>query len=277
MYSMCVWAAVAMGLMAGGFAQEVNLMTFNIRYGTADDGPNSWPQRRELVAETIRRQAPDVLGLQECLRFQAEELDAALPDYHWFGVGRDADGTGEMCAIFYRAKAFIPVAWHTFWLSETPDESGSVSWDSSLTRIASVLQLRHLASGKVLRVANTHFDHRGEEARRQSAALIARELAGPADAARVLLGDFNAVAETSAPWHTLIDAGFRDTWLEAPETAGPVTTWGAFGPPDPGADSRIDWILVRGPVEVLRCETVDFNEEGRYPSDHYPVCSRVRL
>src|SRR5437667_447338 len=76
------------------------LMCFNVRYGSADDGPNRWEYRKDLAAAAIRRFDPDLLGVQEALRFQADALREALPDYGFVGAGRD-DGrdAGEFCAV----------------------------------------------------------------------------------------------------------------------------------------------------------------------------------
>ena len=257
----------------------LSAMSFNIRYGTANDGEDSWPYRQEMVVEMLREYAPDLIGTQEILDFQVDYLAEGLPEYAWLGVGRDADGSGEMTAIFYRRDAFNVQDSGHFWLSETPDVPGSMSWDTSLTRMASWLSLHHPASGLDLLVMNTHFDHRGVEARLESAKLMvdkADALEAEHDAILVL-GDFNTRGGSTAPWQVFDDAGYLDAWLEAPETAGPETTWSAFQAPNLDADSRIDWILYRGAVSALFCETVTYNQDGRYPSDHYPVYATFAL
>ena len=79
-------------------AQEsprLSVMSFNLRYGTANDGENRWELSRELVFDVIREGSPDVLGTQEALRFQLDELGAAFPEYAEIGVGRDDDGRGQ--------------------------------------------------------------------------------------------------------------------------------------------------------------------------------------
>ena len=257
---------------------SLDVMSFNVRYGTARDGDNAWRHRRDIVVRTIEAYEPDVFGTQECLEFQAEYLAQALPHYRWIGIGRDADGHGETTAVFYKAKAFIPVASGHFWLSETPDVPGSVSWDSSLTRMVTWVRFHHPKSGTFFHFFNTHFDHRGAQARANSATLVAERI-GAIDSAEavILTGDFNSRGEASPPWKNLAKGGLGDAWLTATGRAGPVGTNGRWKAPASDNGSRIDWILYRGPVTARRCETVTYNEKGRYPSDHYPVFARLTI
>lgn len=285
--SMVGWASHAQAQEETADAQSVvrapegglSVMSFNIRYGSANDGDNSWPHRQALVVEMLREYAPDLIGMQEIVDFQVDYLAEGLPEYDWLGVGRDADGTGEMTAIFYRKAAFDVQDSGHFWLSETPDVPGSMSWDTSLTRMASWLSLHHSASGLDLLVINTHFDHRGVEARHESAKVMV-EMTAVLEAghdAILVTGDFNTRGGSTAPWQVFDEAGYLDAWLEAPTTAGPETTWSAFQAPAPEADNRIDWVLFRGAANALFCETVTYNQDGRYPSDHYPVYATFAL
>jgi endonuclease/exonuclease/phosphatase family metal-dependent hydrolase len=256
----------------------VQVMTFNVRYGTAMDGDNSWQKRRDIVVNTIRKQAPDLCGLQECLAFQVEYIVEQLPEYRWIGIDRDVSGKGEMTAVLYKHKEIFPVASGHFWLSETPDVPASVSWDSSMTRMATWLQCYHPESKMFFYFYNTHLDHRGEEARQQGIRVIADHIAQlTAEAPVILTGDFNAAAQHTKPYEIALEKGLVDSWTAAPEKVGPTVTWSSFKAPKPDVDSRIDWILYRGPVTASRCETVVYNEEGRYPSDHYPVAATLHI
>ena len=126
-------------------AVPLRVMCFNLRYGTADDGDNRWECRKDLIPRAIRSFDPDLLGVQEALRFQADELRAALPDYGFVGAGRD-DGrdAGEFCAIFFRRSRFEQLDAGHFWLSESPDRPGSKGWDADLPRVVSWVRLRDL-------------------------------------------------------------------------------------------------------------------------------------
>jgi len=276
----CVIAAMMVGLTIAPLAvaaeDTLRVMSFNIRYGSANDGENSWDKRKAIVAETIEKYEPVLVGLQECLGFQAEYLVEKLPAYRWFGVGREADGSGERMAVLYRAEVLNPLETGNLWLCETPNVPGSSSWNSACNRMVTWGKFYRHADKRQVYFFNTHFDHRSEEARRGAAGVLSEQvnqIAG--DAPVIVTGDFNARAEASVPWQTVIDAGFKDTWLTAKQQAGPSVTWSGFKAPKDGVDRRIDWVLTRGALVANRCETVDFNREGRYPSDHFPVFAEI--
>ena len=116
-------------------AADVRVMSFNIRYGTANDGDNHWERRKEFLVRTLQAFAPDLLGTQETEGFQRDYLARQLPDYDVLGVGRnDGRESGEMMALYFKKARFEKIAGDHFWLSETPSQAGSKSWDSSLPR-----------------------------------------------------------------------------------------------------------------------------------------------
>lgn len=255
----------------------VKVMSFNIRYGTARDGANSWPNRRSHVAEVIRSGGADLLGTQETLPFQAEQLQEALPGYDYVGWSRDASADGEQCGIFVRRERFEIIESGQFWLSESPDEKYSKSWDSSLPRVATWVRLRERSkAGRSLLFINTHFDHRGLRARQESAALLVRRSAQLAAGLPVLMtGDFNC-GEGSDPWTTLTTAtaGLDDTFRIAHPQRGEAegTFHGFSGTVSP---ERIDWILCSTgwKVESAAIDRSEFG--GRFPSDHFAVTATV--
>jgi endonuclease/exonuclease/phosphatase family metal-dependent hydrolase len=264
---------------AGGLRASsgpVRVMSFNIRYGTADDGENAWSRRRDLVVETIRSFDPDVLGLQEALRDQLDELATALPGYAEIGVGRD-DGArkGEYAAILFRSERFAPIDSGTFWLSDEPGSPGSATWGNRIPRVCTWVTLRDRRSGAETLVLNTHLDHESAVSRERAAAMIASR----ADAVRagreiVVTGDFNAPPD-SRPLATLratagtTPPGLRDAFAVAhPDSADPGTFHGFEGIATGG---RIDAILVSGGWQVREAGVIRASREGRYPSDHFPV------
>ena len=279
-FASCSMALVAMSCAFSPLAlaadDSLRVMSFNIRYGSADDGENRWELRKDLVAETVKTYAPVLVGLQECLEFQAEYLVAQLPEYRWFGVGREADGSGERMAVLYRADILNPLETGNLWLCETPDVPGSSSWNSACNRMVTWGKFYRHDDRKMVYFFNTHFDHRSEEARRGAAHVLSEQIERIAgDGPVIVTGDFNAAAESSVPWKTITEAGFTDTWLSAANHAGPSVTWSGFKAPEDRADRRIDWILTRGSLSARRCETVTFNRDGRYPSDHFPVFAEI--
>lgn len=266
--------------------ESIRVMSFNIRYNNPDDGINAWPNRKERVAAMISGiHNADLAGLQEVLRGQLEDLVRLLPEkYSWIGVGRD-DGRfeGEYSPVFFDQTRFELLATNTFWLSETPEAPGSVSWDSSMTRIVSWGKFRDKETNTVFFHFNTHFDHRGREARVESAKLLRRKIDAIAGAAPVLVtGDFNA-RETSEPYAVM--TGDSSGAKVALSNARRVSKSGHKGPTSTsndweehqGPDTIIDYIFVGNGIEVLSHAIADDKFDGRYPSDHLPVLAEIVL
>ena len=228
------------------------------------------------VARLIRFHEPDLIGVQEALRGQLDDLSERLPGYAWLGVGRD-DGAdaGEFSAIFYRTDRFEVLEEGTFWLSETPDVPGSTSWDAAITRVATYARFRDRATGETFHLFNTHFDHVGVQARLESARLLTRRIRALGDTEPVIVtGDFN-VTPDAAPYAVLTET-LRDAYhtSELPHH-GPAGTFSGFEA-GPLADARrIDYILTRGPVRTLRHATLADQHALGFPSDHLPVFAEV--
>ena len=265
------------------FAQQVSqqslqVMTFNIRYNNPDDGEHVWPNRKEHVAGIIRFHKVDLLGMQEVTRGQLDDLVVLLPEYSWVGVGRD-DGKngGEFSPVFYRTDRFELEGSGTFWLSEAPEIVGSKSWDTSLTRIATWARLMDRESGHEVFFLNTHFDHRGEQARTESAALIVRRLQQMTDGESVIVtGDFNVPSTTQA-YATMTDY-LRDSRLVSlTPPHGPVGTNSGFTVSFTPLVSRIDYIFVDDSIVVERHGVISDQWNGVYASDHLPVLSEIRF
>ncbi|TWT73982.1 Endonuclease/Exonuclease/phosphatase family protein [Allorhodopirellula solitaria] len=263
-------------------------MSFNIRYGKAKDGENHWEKRKLLVAQTIQAFSPDLLGTQETLGFQKQFLEGKLPEYASIGIGRQDGGQqGEMTAIFYRSDRFERLDEGHFWLSETPEVVGSKSWDSSLPRMCSWVKLRDRRSdGPAILFVNTHFDHRGPDARKESARLLGEKISDLGEGCRcVLTGDFNAGAGSQP--HQILFAE------SSPDNSGGITLVDTFAAAHPDATdaeatfsgfrpnvtkgARIDWIAVT-PDWTIESAEIDRTEyDGRTPSDHYPITATLRF
>lgn len=261
----------------------LKVMSFNIRYGAADDGTNSWPQRKDLVLDTIKVFDPDLLGLQEVLGFQAEFLKTNLKGYAFHGVGReDGKEKGEYVPLMYKTSRFALEDSGHFWFSETPEIAGSKSWDSSLPRMLSWVMLRDLKNDRVIVFANVHFDHRGPQARLESAKLMRAkwEEFQNDNIPLIITGDFNT-DEDKAPYAALVNAeGFTGTKLidsyrvTHPERSADELSFGDWIGKREG--TRIDWIL-HSPDLVTRSSVINYTQDnGRYPSDHYPVEAVLR-
>lgn len=269
------FAALLLTLACGG-SRDVTVMSFNVRYGTAEDGGNAWEHRRGLLLATVAGQDPDLLGVQEALRFQLDALSDALPGHAVIGVGRD-DGVsaGEHSALLVRRARFGIDTSGTFWLSDTPDVPGSMSWGNRITRICTWAVLRDRVTGSRLAVFNTHLDHESQSARERGAALIAERIArfGP-ELPVLVLGDFNA-GEDNAALGRLRTAGFVDTYRAIdPDPAGDGT-FGGFAGDSSGA--KIDYILARGDWVVESADILRRRGGTRDPSDHFPVVARLKM
>lgn len=284
--AVCLALSLNCGLVRAADLALVRVMTFNIRFGTANDGENHWEKRKEFLVDTIRVFNPDLLGTQETLAFQRDFLVEQLSGREQFSIGRD-DGSekGEMAAILFRRNRFEKLDGGHFWLSETLDKPGSKSWDSSLPRIVTWLKLRDRRNPEAPPIVhfNTHFDHIGKEARHNSARLVRKRIGALDPGTPVILtGDFNC-DEGSDPYRELFAVKERQPakLLDAYRAAHNVRevnegTFSGFRAKS-RSGARIDWIGCSPEWEVLSSEINRTERDGRTPSDHVPVTAVLRL
>ncbi|MFM8401398.1 MAG: endonuclease/exonuclease/phosphatase family protein, partial [Pirellula sp.] len=261
----------------------IRVMSFNIRYGTANDGINRWDLRKEFLVETIRNFDPDLLGTQETLASQRDYLAQALDGYGVVAAGRDdgKDG-GEMAALFYRKDRFEPIEQGHIWLSETPEKVGSKGWDAALPRIATWVKLKDLqsADSKPILYLNAHLDHKGQRARLESCRLIRSKLSElGADAKWIVTGDFNA-APNEPPYSALFDDAADRKLLDTHRVVhrSPEANEGTFSSFDASKTTgpRIDWIGCSEDFQVRLARIDRTSRDGRTPSDHFPVIAVLR-
>ena len=256
--------------------ESIRFMTYNIRYNNPNDGVHAWPSRKDRVASIIRFHGVDIVGMQEVLKGQIDDLETLLPDYAWFGVGRDdgVDG-GEFSPTFYRRNRFELIESGTFWLSESPSIAGSKGWDAAITRIANWGIFRDKFTDGGFLHLNTHFDHRGERARTESARLIVDSLARLADGKPIVVtGDFNV--EPTAPAYAIMTELLQDSrGSSATAPHGPEATFAGFTVDLMEEGGRIDYIFVDDSTTVLSYGVISDQWNGLYPSDHLPVLAEV--
>ena len=259
-------------LVSPASAQEMKVISFNIRYNSAEniDGENGWPNRRDAVVRMINEEQPAAIGLQEALIDQLEYLDKALPAYQRVGVGRD-DGAeaGEFMAVYYDTAQLELIEVQTWWLSETPEEP-SKGWDAACLRTVTVTHFRDKQKKKnEFFYLNTHLDHVGKTARDEGARLIASLV--PDKIPVIVGGDMNSTIEDEIFHH------FFEVGLEAARDLTPHTshekTYNAFGK---GESALIDHFFVRN-VKVKEFRTLDGDYGVPYISDHYPIEIIIRL
>lgn len=263
------------------FAQQgdltFNVATYNIRYDAKHDTANAWENRKIVISNLLLFNQVDILGIQEGLHHQVEELDSLLQDHSYVGVGRD-DGVeaGEFSAIFYNHHKFSVLESGTFWLSETPSVP-SKSWDAALPRICTWAVLKDSQSNALSFIFNTHFDHVGEVARLESAKLIHSKIEGIAKGnPAILMGDFNVEPGTEV-YQMLDSSSFRDAMtISKTPHFGPNASFNNFDF-SKTPERRIDFIFVNDYFSVLRHAILNNHYNQKYPSDHFPVIAEIKF
>ena len=244
----------------------LSVMTFNLRLDWAHDRPNHWEARRPLVQQVLQLYPADVLAFQEVMPNQHQDLVTMLPDYAWHGRGREPQGDGEGCYVFWDSRRLEAVFQETFWLGPDPAKPGR-AWDAGCPRICNHVLLR--ASGQEMHFYNVHLDHVGVLARQKSAELV-RQRMNEIDAPAVLLGDFNVerVLESLSALQ-----GLQDCFaVHGSDQEG--TFHGFQGVPTMGP---IDYVLTSPDFEVDFCQRITDRWEGIYPSDHFGLLARLEL
>ena len=270
-------AAAVLMLSVAARAEEktaddnLKVMSYNIRLGSANDGTNSWHMRYAATAEMIEDQKPDVFGVQEALDYQINFIQENFTDYKSVGVGREnGKKEGEHMSIFWNKKTVSMIKWGTFWLSETPEEP-SMGWDAACKRTATWALMKCRKTGKKFYFVNTHLDHKGSEAQKNGLKLIVDRLSeiNPDGYPMVLTGDFNITPDNKAL--TDLDAKMQSARKIAEKTDSHDTYngWGR-------GSGVIDYIYVSGFSSCPEFQTVVKRYKDRkFVSDHYPVFARL--
>jgi endonuclease/exonuclease/phosphatase family metal-dependent hydrolase len=291
---LCLCSCGGVGKTCSGHALgslKLGIMSFNVRCGDADDGENRWEKRRGMVFDVIRDYRPDIVGLQEALRFQLDQIRAALPEYGELGVGRkDGKTEGEYSAILYRTDRFNVDESSTFWFSDTPNVPNSKNWGNKMTRICTWARLTDKKTSRSLYFYNLHLDNRSQPSRERSVELLTERIRDRKFPEPVILtGDFNAGEDNPAILYikgkcTLPAAdksestnpvSMVDTFRLVHPNATVVGTSGGFEGRRDG--KKIDYIFVAPGTRVIRARIVYTHHYGRYPSDHFPITARILI
>jgi endonuclease/exonuclease/phosphatase family metal-dependent hydrolase len=270
---------------------ELWVMTFNIRYGSANDGDNHWKNRKDMVFDVIRDYPSDVVGLQEALRFQIDAIRKEHSVYGEIGVARE-DGyeEGEYSSILYRTDRFGVGESGTFWLSDTPEIAGSNTWGAACVRICSWARLIDTKTGKAFYIYNLHLDHVSQPSREKSAVLLAERIKNRRyKDPFVVTGDFNVGESNPVVKYLKAESGLDlDSGQKTVNPVQMVDTFRVLHPDitDVGTFNRfkgnkqgdkIDYIFVQSGTKVLEAQILYDNVDGHYPSDHFPVIARLHL
>jgi endonuclease/exonuclease/phosphatase family metal-dependent hydrolase len=269
-------AVVFLTILSASTAQNINVATYNLRYDNPHDSLDLWKNRYTKVADLIRFYNFDIFGTQEGLKHQLEDLKKVLPAYDYIGVGRtDGKDAGEFAAIYYKTSQFKLEQQGTFWLAPTTDKP-NIGWDAALPRVCTWGRFTEKSSKLRFYIFNVHFDHRGIEARKESARLILekiKEIAGKNPV--ILTGDFN-VDENNESYLLLKNSVMlRDAYDIAAVKLAHTGTFNGFNV-NSKSTGRIDHIFLSAGFEVQRYGILTNTYNGRYPSDHFPVVAKIK-
>ncbi len=260
--------------------EPMNVMSFNIRYDNPEDSLNNWQYRKDRAANAIRFYDADIVGTQEVLHNQLQDLQQRLPEYGVIGVGReDGKEKGEYSALWYKKERFEVLDSGTFWLSETPEVPGSKGWDGACERVASWAKLKDKISGKECLALNTHLDHVGVVARREGISLILDKVKELGNGMPVVVtGDFNSTPESDVINHITNPEGsehLTDARTVSPVVYGPAWSFHDFGSIPYEHRPLIDYVFVGNGVKVLKYGVLAETENEAFLSDHAPVLVTV--
>lgn len=262
-------------------AQALNVMTFNIRLNIPVDSQNAWPYRKDNLASQVLFHDVHLLGVQEALHGQMVDLKERLPRFKTIGVGReDGKEKGEYSAIFFDSTRLMVMESGTFWLSQTPEVAGSKGWDAALPRIVTWGHFQDKKTKRIFFAFNTHFDHMGKVARRESASLLLQKVKALSNnVPAIVTGDFNSVP-TDEPIQVIIDNTNPLHLTDSKQVSvtphyGPTGTFNAFGPKERD-DLPIDYIFLKGKDwKVQKHATISQSWGGRFASDHFAVLATI--
>ena len=258
-------------------AQTIRAATFNIRYDNPRDSGNLWKDRKDPVLALIRYHNFDIMGVQEALKNQVDDLQAGLKGFAHHGLGRD-DGksAGEHSAIFYKTSKYSLQASGDFWLSTTPEKVGP-GWDAKLNRICSWVKLTDKKSGKEFFVFNAHYDHQGVVARVESSKLILEKIKSIAgDKPVVFMGDLNGNRESEWYRHMASSGILKDSHGLARLVYQPNGSFSSFRA-DGIRQDVIDHVFVSSHFKVAKWAVLTDTYYGKFPSDHFPVATELSI
>ncbi len=253
-----------------------NIMSFNIRLDAKSDGSNNWEYRKENIIKMLNYYSPDIIGMQEVLKNQLQYLKTNLPQYTQLGVGReDGKEKGEFCPLFFNTQRYTLIQSGNFGLSENPDEIGKMGWDAACQRIVTWAILEDNSTREQIAVFNTHYDHVGKTAKRESSNLILSKIQEIAHGIPVVItGDFNSTIE-SEPITTLLNGGLIESSSISGVKYGNEWSYCGFGSVPLENRRIIDFILVSKEIKVKKHSIIGDKPDKVYLSDHTPILTEI--
>jgi len=259
---------------------ELQVMSYNIRRRMTNLNPvlaDRWPHRQPLLQQLLEDEHPSILGVQEALPAQADFVREALGErYRSIGHGREKNGRGEGCPIFFDRDRVRLIDFTQSMLSDTPDVQGSTTWGNRTPRVIVDATFADVATGVRFHFINSHFDNRSRTSRLRSADRL-RDVALASGLPAIITGDFNTDAHSEVHTALLGDGRLVDAWDVAHTRITEV--WGTFldyRPPQHN-HKRIDWILATPGITVEKVGINTTRYDKGWPSDHAAVQAVVRL
>lgn len=243
-------------------SNTLKAMSFNVLY---DDIST---QRELSVIQTILRNFPDTFGIQEGTLHWMQYFRKTIGSiYGSVGIGRDGTEDSEHTAIFYRKDRFELVEGATKWLSDTPDKVSKFE-ESSQTRIFTYAILTDKQTDTNILVVNAHLDQTSGVGRDRQAVVLMEFIQQYPEYPVVLTGDFNTM-DTSETYKIV-----TEQLLDAAETAEVSEKSFTYI----GSKKTIDFIFVSPEkIDVLNYRVITRIENGRVPSDHYPIIMEYNI
>ena len=275
-----LFASLTLPALPTTHAQDIKVLSFNLRYITREDrGPRTWENRRDHAADIIFRENADFTGVQEAFRPMLDDIKTRVPGLGEIGVGReDGKQRGEYSAILYREALWQVEDSGTFWLSDTPEIPGSTSWGNRVTRICTWGRFRHRASGLIIHVFNAHLDHESQPAREKSTTTLIQHIAPLANQPVILTGDFNATPDNPAI-ATLSNSSpaLIDAWQHCNPHAPPAESGTVHGFSARPNGPRIDYIFCSTHLTPSKANILRDTRNNQTPSDHFPVSATLNI
>lgn len=271
LYEMITFEEISQGFEAKS-EDTLRIMSFNVR--CTNVGKETMEDRIDIVSQTMLDSNADSIGVQEATPEWMEAFKETISEkYAYVGVGRDdGDNEGEYSAVFYLKDKYTLEDSGTFWLSETP-EKVSMGWDAACTRICTWAVLKNKETGEKYVHLNSHFDHVGVEARKNSVEMIVEKAEEYKNLPVVFTADMN-VKQGSENYMSFVNSGvLDDTKFIAPDSMDYLT----YHDTKPYAlqDWIIDYVMINDKFDAVSYKVVTEGYDGRFVSDHYPVYADI--
>ncbi len=190
--------------------ETLRICSYNIQY--PNENGCKWTYRLDALKGFVKEYRPDIIGSQEPYISQIEDMvEAWEGEYAWFGINNRNETrppyypSAAFNPVFYRKDRLELLDWGIVWYTPKATERG---YGADYSRFMIWAKFRDLRTSMEFYHFNSHFDHRGEEAKRVAAGILVetvKMIAG--DMPAVLTGDYNST-ETSPAYSTIMNCGF---------------------------------------------------------------------